>query len=181
MAKAQSIAPFPVQVDRDYFAAYLSGFSDGEACFQLPFTSHTWCRSTPSANFTIALRRDDLAILEKIRSFWGCGLIHFTFRKAKGGERPVAAYTVNRIGQLAGILVPHFERFPLIAKKERDYQIWKEGVALIAGRNRHGKKRRWSASELTHFLALRKALKAQREYDAPPVPPPPPEEYVPLF
>ncbi len=184
MARASlPIQPFPADIDRDYFAAYLSGFSDGESSFRLSFTSHTWCRSTPSANFTISLRRDDLGILEKIQSFWGCGLIHFTYQKTNGRKCPVAAYTVNRIGQLAGILVPHFERFPLLAKKRLDYQIWKEGVALTAGRNHPGKKRRWSTSELARFTALHDALRSQRAYDAPsvPLPPIPPAEYVPLF
>jgi LAGLIDADG DNA endonuclease family protein len=167
MAKSQSIKPFPADIDLAYFGAWLSGFTDGEGCFNLYFTSH----NTPGAAFTIALRQDDDAVLRLIQSFWGCGRLYLNSRITVGKRVFTAQYSVNVVPDLARILVPHFQRFPLFAKKSRDYLIWKEGIALICSRERRGKDKngqfgkRWTDEEKSQFAILYHSLKTQREFD----------------
>ena len=192
MAKANSIPAFPADEDRTEFGAWLSGFCDGESCFQLNWRVRDKSnpRDNPVASFTINLRSDDSAILSLIRSFWQCGTLHAksrcVFYGRNGREQegsPQTVYHVRAIPHLVGILVPHFDRFRLRAKKANDFRIWREGVVLLGSRERRGYgSNGWTPTELAHFTALYDALKTQRVYNAPPTEPPtPPEDDCPLF
>jgi hypothetical protein len=183
VATGHSIEPFPTTINRAYFAAYLSGFTDGEGCFQLLLTGG---RSTPTARFSILLRADDLPILRLIQSFLACGHIDPVNREPQRRTGMNACdsfhFWVERTSDLVGAVIPHFAAHPLLAKKRRDLAIWSEGVALISRvsalpRNRNGRRGnavRWTADLLSHFRSLKDALKATREFNAPIVALPPP-------
>jgi hypothetical protein len=120
---------------------WLSGFTDGEGSFCLHSKN-----VSPSAHFAISLRDDDRAILESIRAYWGCGTIHGRLRirsRKMGNSQPQSVYYVCRAAHMAEIVVPHFDRFPLRAKKARDFAIWREGVLLL--HRVHCIPRRWAA------------------------------------
>jgi hypothetical protein len=193
MAKANPtpFLPFPSTIDRRHFGAWLAGFSDGEGSFVLaraansgPMGCQFWAR------YSIRLRADDRPTLELIRSFWGCG---FIVRWAQTKKRPVSSnpavtYSITRVADLFRVVVPHFQQFPLQAKKQRDFVIWEKGVSLLYriwsrrrpsfGRRKGGDYlgfgRKWTTEEAAEFMALRAALKAQRVYDAGVAPTPPP-------
>jgi hypothetical protein len=184
MAKANAIEPFPRDVDRTAFANYLTGFVDGEGCFQLRVCRlHKPtgpARPTPSAVFSIGLRADDLPILQLIRSFLGCGRI--VVGKSNDPRRQDSTrYQVSGTGNLLAYVIPHFDRFPLRAKKARDYLLWKEGVALLhqvsslpRGANgpgtRGGSPVRWTPERMAQFYSLKTALKATRQFVPPVLP-----------
>ena len=138
MATINSITPFPADIDRNYFGAWLSGFTDGEGSFQLGFE-----KTRPVAKFTICLRSDDISILNLIRSFFNCGLPVYECKKVYGRrnrvttdrESPTARYTVKNIESLHDIIVPHFTWFPLMAKKANDFLIWKEAITFLYNRS----------------------------------------------
>ncbi len=186
MAKADSIPPFPSDIDRDIFGHWLSGFTDGEGCFHLycqPHFHHGSTYSNPTAGFCIALRADDLTILEQIRMFFACGIIRLVHKREtkKRPGHPVHDYRVNKIGDLVQHIIPHFSRYPLRAKKARDFAIWKEGVALLAQVSsqpfrkkfgyRNGWARKWKPDLVAKFESFRDALKLQRVYQAPVITP----------
>jgi hypothetical protein len=191
MAKAQSIAPFPADIDRDAFGHWLSGFVDGEGCFRLAFVEQVnKGRPTPDAVFSILLRADDLPILQLIQSYFGTCRIYSTRYSKNPNANPAFKLTTTNISDTSNAIVPHFERYPLRAKKARDFEIWKRGVAFISSivtRPKTGGTwqrggRRWSDAELEHFTALCVALKAQREFKAPVIPLPlPTDDSMPLF
>lgn len=179
MAAGQSIPPFPPNLDRNHFAAWLSGFVDGEGCFRLGLCCVTPGRpKTPHATLEIRLRLDDFDVLRLIRSYFGCGNLYVK-RASKPQWHPNCNYHVKRIADLSGIIVPHFERYPLLAKKRLEFSIWKEGVALIQsvvsrGRRgsdcgRQGGRVNWADAELSRFVALHSALRSQREFLPPSV------------
>ncbi len=175
---------FPADEDRHEFGTWLSGFTDGEGCFHLGWIVSKRFRPNPNATFVIALRRDDEPILATIQSFWQCGRLYRSHRTMRGKKNFVSIYSVQRIDELARVIVPHFERFRLRAKKRLDYLIWKEAVNLIIHRDRSGLRRYWKDDEYVRFTSLHDALKEQRQIDAPPssIPPPlPAEEDFPLF
>ncbi len=160
MSKVQSIPPFPADEDRRSFAGWLTGFSDGESSFQLQYCTH----GTPIANYTLALRKDDNGILQKIQSFWQCGRLYHGHRVLNGKRHFVTAYIVQRIDDLIEIIVPHFERFCLFSKKRHDFAIWREGAILIANRDRSGLHRRWAEDALAQFAVLHDSLREQRKF-----------------
>ena len=134
MAIDHSIPPFPVDVDRVAFGHWISGFTDGEGCFRLGFHRHRKDRTfvRPMARFAIEVRFDDRAILEEIRSYWRCGQIYLGQRNRS--HNMSAVLSVVRIAEMARIIVPHFLTYPLRAKKQRDFEIWRLGVEMVASR-----------------------------------------------
>ncbi len=188
MAKSHSskpIPPFPADIDRNAFGNYLSGFTDGEGCFMLAFhessrlcrSGNTYTRLHFDARFTILLRLDDLAILETIQSYFGCGKIfHHLHRPASS---PQANFEVRKPKDLFLSVIPHFDQYPLRAKKARDYVIWRRGVELAyrvwqkpsRARKGPGKSKgwhtRWTDEEKNEFFGLVAALKEQRKFSSP--------------
>lgn len=172
MAIANSITPFPSDIDRIEFGHWLSGFTDGEGCFLLYLAKNRNRGMRCRARFKIGLRRDDSPVLRTVQSYWGTGSVT-NFRKGTmPNAKPAVAYAVTSIHDLQNIVIPHFERFPLRAKKRRDFLVWRTGVDLIAriGRrtpisNGRGRCARWLPEERDAFIALCAQLKMVRKYD----------------
>lgn len=180
MASPDSIPPFPDNIDRSFFGAYLAGFTDGEGCFTLRFQGKVYNKKTrrwyytkrPCASFIIGLRNDDEAILRRIQSFLGCGHIRTGKRK---GENRVITYIVTKAIDLAQTIVPTFISYPLQAKKAKDFAIWSQGIKLLENvYYRHvqgttqirGVLRKWTEEEIDEFGTLIDALRTSRSYKA---------------
>ena len=106
------------------FGHWLSGFTDGEGCFSYHKNSNGYV-----PQFAIAIRDDDMAVLEAIKDTLGVGIIDIHYRR-KEREYPLARYTVRSILDIYNVLLPQFDTFPLRAKKSRDYALWREMVML---------------------------------------------------
>lgn len=74
--------------------------------------------------FTISLHSRDTALLKRIQSFFGVGKI--TIRK----DRSVY-FTVNTLKDLTNVIIPHFEKYPLLTKKQADYVLFKEIIGIM--------------------------------------------------
>lgn len=177
MAKANLIAPFPADTDRDAFGHWLSGFVDGEGCFTLHLAEH----KRPNRNylvaqaaFTLSMRADESPALRLVQSYWGCGsLAEFRPTYAKHLDcKPQSVYRVTNAPDLHRILVPHFDRYQLRAKKRNDYAIWREAVAMlyaIASRpverdDLGGYHPKWSPSDFDYYRQLRTSLMDGKKY-----------------
>lgn len=158
MAERHSIIS---SVDRDAFAGWLSGFTDGEGCFQLQHTKGYGGRY-PSARFDLAVRRDDSDIVRDIRDFLGVGY----FVQDVNAGRDMARFRVTKTADLVDVIVPHFDAYPMFAKKRLDYAVWREAVLLIAkARVRRGKPRdaaKWTAADLAAFERLYEAQRSHK-------------------
>lgn len=175
MATGLSIEPFPSDIDRDSFGHYLSGFTDGEGCFFLGLTStgkgHS--RKTPKPIFAISLRADDLPILRLIQSFLRCGRISPTRARPSHGSQDSFRLRIDRVSDLMLSVIPHFDRYPLRAKKSRDFVLWRQGVQWVhqvtgAPRVRTPSGRHavyWNDERLAHYLFIMDALKSLRVYN----------------
>jgi hypothetical protein len=175
MAMDQAIAPFPDDVDREAFGHWLSGFVDGEGSFDLSvFRTGEHTRPSFHARLNITIRDDDADILRSIQSYFGCGRLtfHGNVRRRIPNANPVAKISIHRVPELMTAIIPHFERFPLRAKKRRDYAIWRQGVELMSAV--YGRRRtfapgtcvgcKWTDAEREQFRRLAEALVGQRRY-----------------
>lgn len=178
MAVKHPIIPFPFDSNRDYFGAWLSGFTDGEGNFYLGWIRlKTYPR--PRACFTISLRADDINILESIRSYFGCGKPVNIANKKK--SKPVATYQVNAISDCFNIICPHFTKFPLLAKKSGDFLIWKEAVAYLyavslrKGGNQYGR-HKWTPDRMQQVDEYIAILRDERKFRHPVLSPPQDQE-----
>lgn len=179
MTTPQCIPPFPLDTNRDRFGDWLSGFSDGEACFFLNCrrrrkASHS---TDLGARFIINLRSDDESVLRLIQSYWQCGNVGWQ-NGTRADQTRYVRLQVYTWPELAGVVVPHFDRYPLRAKKVRDFLIWREAVLLgyrVASRpfqRRTGKGRgrgmftKWLPDERASFEGLIAALVAGRQFQS---------------
>lgn len=136
--------------------AWLAGFTAGEGCFQI---LHNNRRRVTSASlipqFQIALRADDGQVLEALQKFFG-GSVSYRARAQNIVSCPMCAWHVASKRDLAR-LVQYFDRFPLQAKKARDYAIWRQAVGIYCA---HG-------GRDARLAALRETLVLGRAFDAP--------------
>ena len=137
----------------------MSGFTDGEGCFRLYLNGNT---KTPAARFFISLRKDDESVLFIIQSYLACGAVDHNERPLP--SKPQSLFRVDKIADLAGIVVPHFEHFPLMAKKLMDFGLWRQAVEIIYTVNHRPIRTRWTVGERQQFYDIQDALHEQREY-----------------
>ncbi len=172
------ILPFPASIDRRDFGHYLCGLTDGEAYFRLCIQAGK--NPFPVASFSIHLRADDVEVLRLVHSYLNCGDLYYIVRREKNpfpNARDTYRFVVSRPCDLAAVVVPHFDAFPLRAKKARDFAIWREAVLLLHEVNlspttptgRVGGGTKWTQERLTRFDAIR--LREQRRFIAPEIPP----------
>jgi hypothetical protein len=135
----------------DAFGHWLAGFIDGEGHFQVSQNRNGGfgCR------FAIGLRADDREALATIHQETGLG--RMWVRRPAGQRHAVAYWSVQSLADCRH-LCDLLERYPLRAKKARDFAIWREAV-LNWTSARH--ERDWS-----RMAALKVALEAGRKFDA---------------
>lgn len=114
----------------DAFGHWLAGFIDGEGCFWIQWHSRGNC---PRCGFSITLRSDDEAILREARERTGLGNLTISMA-GRGRQCEAVRWAIStKAGCLA--LVDLLDRFPLRAKKQVDYRIWRRAVLRWAQRS----------------------------------------------
>lgn len=104
---------------------HLTGFIDGEGCFNLTISKHSelvvgWM---VIPTFKISLHVKDRALLESVQRSLGVGHIY------KHGKNSLDL-RVNGLKNLS-VIIEHLDRYPLITKKFADYFLFKQAVKLI--------------------------------------------------
>lgn len=143
----------------DAFDCWLSGFIDGEGSFNI-------CKQSANQSYdvrmTIKLRDDDLAILEKCQARIGGRLNFFT---PKNGSKPQVTLYVSSTADCKRV-ISILDRFPLRAKKKKDYIVWKQAVLLREQVTRRKGCKEINAPLYTQLEQLRQQLITDRKYPA---------------
>jgi hypothetical protein len=112
---------------------YVSGFIDGEGCFSVSVHPHPSIakpnRWLVAPCFQAYQHRYNVEILESLRDFFGCGRI-----RAKGPNSDVLTYSVYRRRDLESVIIPFFERCPLLSRKQEDFEKFREIVLMMQQR-----------------------------------------------
>ncbi len=171
MVTPQVFPPFPPEINRDDFGHYLAGLVDGEGCFALGHYHRSKRRGEnrmPRMFFLIGLRADDRDIILLIASYFGRGRVNEDLRTPDCPRwNPKILYRVSDTFTLTEAIIPHFERYPLRAKKKRDFDIWKVAVKMahaIRLRKHNGPLPTWTAEERETFERYRLAVTETRRY-----------------
>lgn len=142
-------------VDRD-FGNWLAGFIDGEGCFRVHKEKSG---GYYACHFTLKLRDDERPILEEIVERTGIG--HLKPDLIRGGSKPCLIWVVQSKAACLQ-LVELLDRFPMRARKRKDYAVWREAVlywpTMKRGNRWHGP-RDWS-----RMIAYKEAIEAARAY-----------------
>jgi hypothetical protein len=104
---------------------YLTGFIDGEGCFNLTITKHSELSTGWNVipTFKISLHNKDRALLEYIKGSLGVGNIN------KHGKNS-SEFRVNGLKNL-NVIIKHLDSYPLITKKYADFALFKKAVEMI--------------------------------------------------
>ena len=104
---------------------FVTGFTDAEGCFGLYIFKNTNYKTDWSVSlvFQISLHERDRNILEQIKNYFGVGGI-FNHDSAS------LNYSVRSYKDLQ-IIIAHFDKFPLISQKLKDYTLFKLAYNLF--------------------------------------------------
>jgi hypothetical protein len=104
----------------------LAGFTTGEGCFQIKsFKSNTKLGKTIRLTFTITQHNRDKELMVSLANLLGCGNI-YSYQNNSAID-----YKVSRINDLTEILIPIFDKYPVLGAKNLDYQDFKKAAVLI--------------------------------------------------
>lgn len=104
---------------------YITGFVDGEGSFIITVNPNSRLNTgyRVKATFSIGLHERDLPLLKLIQNYFGVGSI------SKLGKNSIQ-YRVSSIEEL-GLIISHFDEYPLVSKKNADFLLFKEAYSLI--------------------------------------------------
>jgi hypothetical protein len=116
-------------------ADYIVGFTDGEGSFCVFLRQpkqRTW-NTRVECHYYVKLREDDLAVLEKIKDFFGCGRVSFQ-KEYRENQRDNYRYQVSNLKDLTSVIIPFFKRHPLQSKRKKDFELFCTIVELVSGK-----------------------------------------------
>ena len=104
---------------------FVTGFTDGDGSFSVSITKKKegigW-KIVPM--YTIGLDLKELDLLVQIKAFFKAGNIYTS-------KRGVVYYTVGSVKDIVKYIIPHFDQFPLVTQKLKDFMLFKEIVLLM--------------------------------------------------
>lgn len=107
---------------------WVTGFTDGEGCFMINITK---CETNKikwqiRSCFQKKLHYKDKELLMKIKSFFNqVGTIVTNY------NHNFVVYKISSLNEITNIIIPHFEKYPLLTKKQSDYLLFKKIVELM--------------------------------------------------
>lgn len=103
---------------------FITGFVDAEGCFFINIIKHPRCKLGwyVQLHFKITIHKKDINLLKNIKTSWGVGGINHL--------KESSCYTVNSLKDLL-VIIGHFDKYPLITKKQADYLLFKRAVNLV--------------------------------------------------
>ena len=109
----------------DAFGHWFTGFFDGEGCLTVFSRARRDRYFERRVGIQIILRDDDADVIARIKDNLGVGLIS---RGNYTGRNPTICYRCEPIKDLAEVIVPLLDKYPLYTKKAREYVIWRQLV-----------------------------------------------------
>lgn len=107
--------------------SYLSGYADGEGCFCVTFNKSRRHKFgwdiRPS--FSVSQNADRAEVLEIFQRVFGCG----TIRPDRSDK--TLKFEVRSVADLATKVIPHFEQYPLLSSKRKDFEKFAAIVRLM--------------------------------------------------
>ncbi len=99
-------------------SSYISGYVDGEGCFTVSFSPRRKLRTgwEVRPSFSVSQNADRAEVLAAIRDYFECG----GFRPDRSDK--TLKYEVRDLASLLAKVIPHFERYPLMSSKRRDFE-----------------------------------------------------------
>jgi hypothetical protein len=108
---------------------WVTGFSDAESTFSVRILKDQsrllGIRIIPV--FSIELHIRDIETLKKIKNFFNVGSIIVRIRKSK----QTGIYSVQSLNDLTQVIIPHFNKYPLLTQKQADFILFSSVVNIM--------------------------------------------------
>ena len=114
------------------FEDYITGYVDGEGCFTVTFNRRPKMKIgwelRPS--FSVSQNEDRREVIDLIQRYFGCGYIRRDY-----SDKTVKFEIRDHI-QLMIKVIPHFKKYPLISKKQKDFELF-EKICFMVNNDEH--------------------------------------------
>ena len=106
---------------------WITGFSDGEGCFLINIIRNPKFKMGWYVQpcFCIVLHEKDRTTLELIKSYF-CEVGNIT-----KNSKNCLQYRVTSLQDLINVIIPHFDKYPLVTQKWADFELFKQVVDLL--------------------------------------------------
>src|SRR5206468_1380391 len=113
---------------REFLSAYISGYADGEGCFTVSISPRRKLRVgwEVRPGFSVSQNGDRAEVLHIFQAYFGCGSIR------PDRSDLTLKWETRTLKDLIEHVLPHFERFPLISGKRRDFDRFASVCRLMA-------------------------------------------------
>ncbi|MCX6720439.1 MAG: LAGLIDADG family homing endonuclease [Candidatus Staskawiczbacteria bacterium] len=126
-----------------------------DGCFDLQFRKDVRRERTGSptyyrwkAQFVVTGPKDNVKVLEKIKKELACGEVNISKDQAR--------FSVQKIDDIAGIVVPFFKKNLLSDKKKKDFELWAKGVEVIH-KNKGKHLAEWKKNDICTLIEIHKS------------------------
>ena len=117
----------PAYAGWDPHPYFVTGFTDGEGSFYISLNRRISNKSGWNVlyGFSILISEKDGDLLQKIKLYFGVGNI----RRVSNNK---LEYRVSNVKDLINVIIPHFEKYPLLTKKQADFILFKSAIYSIS-------------------------------------------------
>lgn len=124
--------------DRD-FNNFIAGFVSGEGCFYVSIFNKSTGHIQVQCGFSIKVRNDDRELIKAIhRVLKYSGNIYeieskrYRYAWDSIKRHDAVLLLIRNVDELVHYVIPFFDQYPPRGRKRRNYDLWKEAVAVLA-------------------------------------------------
>lgn len=115
---------------------YISGYVDGEGCFSVSFSKRDkftlgW-ETKPS--LSVSQNEDRSETLFEMQKTFKSGFMRRDF------SDKTLKYEVRSLNDLITKVIPHFDRYPMLSSKQKDFKLFKQ-ICLLMQKGKHKDKK----------------------------------------
>jgi hypothetical protein len=107
----------------------VTGLVDAEGNFSInKHNLDNKCKFTLA--FKVTQKEHSLGILYDLKKFFNCGHIHIDNKKENAYK-----YNVAKLDDIINIIIPHFDKYPLLTSKNLDYLDFRKAAFLLKSKS----------------------------------------------
>ena len=110
--------------------SYISGYVDGEGCFTVSISPRPTLRVgwEVRPSLSVSQNADRSEVLLDIQHYFGCGSI----RPDRSDQ--TLKWEIRSLLPLCEVVIPHFEMYPMLSGKQRDFELFADICERMARR-----------------------------------------------
>lgn len=128
---------------------WVRGFTDAEGCFFVKVKkAGPRPRISIISGYQITQHIQDILLIKKLIPFFNCGRLEST--------NSAVNFVVTRLSDISEIIIPFFDKYPLIGSKLKDLEDWKKICQLMKSKSHLNKE------GIDEILKIRSGMNASR-------------------